>query len=129
MEQQTDRIAAQQEQPVPYLVAEVQSLRAERDRLNKALLAWEDREAAVCPEDVGFEEVIKALEAERDTLREALGQLVARQQNRAIELRLSAQGQGSTSYGQRVIAKAEGIEETLELFHGVSPQTAEETQG
>ena len=54
---------------IAYLVAEVQSLRAERDRLNKELLAWEDREAAVCPEDVGFEEVIKALEAELDTIK------------------------------------------------------------
>ena len=61
---------------VDALSAEVQSLRAERDRLNKALLAWEDREAAVCPEDVGFEEVIQRIGAERDTLREALAELV-----------------------------------------------------
>jgi DNA repair exonuclease SbcCD ATPase subunit len=109
---------------IPYLVAEVQSLRAERDRLNKALLAWEDREAAVCPEDVGFEEVIKALEAERDTLLEALEQLEAKWRDEAAKA-----GDGWPDEMDGLVIESFADELHAVLIAPLSPQTAEETQG
>ena len=62
-----------------YLIERIAALEAENAQLNAhcerfsaALMDWENREAAVCPEDVGFEEVFVALEAQVQQLREAL---------------------------------------------------------
>ena len=101
------------------VVAEVQSLRAERDRLNKALLAWEDREAAVCPEDVGFEEVIQRIRAERDTLREALTELTGLA--RDVLVWLPDNLPSSELYA--------AVDNLAVKIPPLAPQTAEETQG
>lgn len=42
-------------------LAQETAMREEILRLRAALLAWENREASVCPEDVGFVEYIGAL--------------------------------------------------------------------
>jgi len=42
--------------------------RAEIARLREELTAWEEREASVCPEDVGFVEYIGRLTAQRDAV-------------------------------------------------------------
>ena len=60
------------------LEAENAQLNAHCERFSAALMDWENREAAVCPEDVGFEEVFVALEAQVRQLREALEGLLAR---------------------------------------------------
>ncbi|HPT48365.1 MAG TPA: hypothetical protein PLM07_20975 [Candidatus Rifleibacterium sp.] len=44
----------------------------ERDELRRRLQALEEREAACCPEDVPFDEYIKALESKFEQMRDAL---------------------------------------------------------
>jgi len=48
--------------------ATISSLRALGNRLGEALATWEEREASVCPEDVGFEEYIGSLTSQRDSV-------------------------------------------------------------
>lgn len=57
------------------LEQQLQSQQGEIERLtncltdaNAALMDWENREGAVCPEDVGFEELIKTLRAKCDRM-------------------------------------------------------------
>ncbi len=52
--------------------AELARTKEERDRAQRDLANWEEREAACCPEDVAFDELIPALRADRDRLREDL---------------------------------------------------------
>jgi hypothetical protein len=55
----------------------IADLKAALKRANDSIMDWENREAAICPEDVGFEEVIKALRkalAERTRERDALAE-------------------------------------------------------
>jgi hypothetical protein len=61
------------------VIAERDALRAERDRLQQNVYDFENREALVCPEDVGCDEYIPLLkrkldeaEAENERLRDAL---------------------------------------------------------
>lgn len=44
----------------------------ERDELRRRLAEIEEREAACCPEDVPFDEYIRALESKFEQMREAL---------------------------------------------------------
>ncbi len=50
------------------LTTELAARTAERDAARQTILDHENRESSVCPEDVGFVEYIRALEAERDGL-------------------------------------------------------------
>ena len=66
-------MAVQAKIAITGLAMKCAALEAENRRLQKEVLNWEDREAACCPEDYGFEEVIKSLREENERLRQALG--------------------------------------------------------
>ena len=55
------------------VVADLQAKLEEKERFltdaNAALMDWENREAAICPEDYGFEEVIQRLRTENAALK------------------------------------------------------------
>ena len=59
------------------LEAELAARTEERDAARQTILDHENRESSVCPEDVGFVEYIRALEAERDGLAAALASIIA----------------------------------------------------
>jgi hypothetical protein len=59
---------------------------AEVERLRAAVLRYEEREAAVCPEDVSFEEVIRAQASTIAGLREALAPCYAKLAEAYIEI-------------------------------------------
>lgn len=48
--------------------ATIAALRTLATTLGEALATWEEREAAVCPEDVGFAEYIGSLTSQRDAV-------------------------------------------------------------
>ena len=54
------------------IAKERNKLRAENERLRAEDASWEEREAACCPEDVGFEDMIRYLRADVARLRDAL---------------------------------------------------------
>jgi len=55
---------------------EVVTANERADRLDKLVMEWENREANVCPEDVGFEEIIRILRAEIQRKDEALREVM-----------------------------------------------------
>jgi len=54
----------------------IDTLRSDRDHWKEACDDWEEREAAVCPEDYGFEEVIDQLRTGLTEAREQLAEAV-----------------------------------------------------
>jgi hypothetical protein len=54
------------------LLAALQQAEAERDAARAELDEWREREAACCPEDVGFDEYVAALTKQRDAARAQL---------------------------------------------------------
>ena len=52
------KVAVERYKPQP---SAEERLAAENEALKKKLTEWEEREAAICPEDVGFDEYIEAL--------------------------------------------------------------------
>jgi len=76
-------------------VAELRELRAENERLRAEDASWEEREAACCPEDVGFEDMIRYLRADVARLRAAL-----------IEIRGNTVISPGLGYGCRTVVNA-----------------------
>jgi hypothetical protein len=104
---------------VPYLVAEVQSLRAERDALKAKLGTWEDCSAQAEAVDRAHKCALK-VEAERDTLREALERA-----HRWLEMVDAMRGM-YFGLDHKIGENVDGCSFCAAL---ASPQTAEETKG
>ena len=75
-----------------YFRSQNDRLRTENERLNAIILNYENREASVCPENTPFEEVIKRLKGEVETLKRCLFQM----QNAAKDPKLVPQSPTST---------------------------------
>jgi|GEM_PF-4448073 len=69
---QWQRLAKVRNDQVHELINETMDLEAENERLRAEDAAWEEREAACCPEDVGFEDMIRYLRGDVARLRAAL---------------------------------------------------------
>jgi hypothetical protein len=63
---------------VAQLTRDLEAKRAAEAQVNllQIIISWQEREAAICPEDFGFEEVISTLRADLDKALEALGVLL-----------------------------------------------------
>jgi len=69
-------------------------LQDEYDALRKQLDEWEEKEAACCPEDFGFEEVIKSLQTKLDV---------------AISTLLYYRASGTNDWAEKALAKINKI--------------------
>jgi hypothetical protein len=72
VERDDAKLIAEMRNTLPALLNELEAGRRDRERLEAQLATWEEREAACCPEDVGFDEYIAALQRARERLLEAM---------------------------------------------------------
>jgi chromosome segregation ATPase len=98
--------------------AELERVRGERDRLRKFESDVEEREAAVCPEDVGFDEYIRVLDKKLSEYQfkafEQQERAESLQQENERLLKLHENGFEWTAHQQKELTNAEQRIATLE---------------
>jgi chromosome segregation ATPase len=98
--------------------AELERVRGERDRLRKFESDVEEREAAVCPEDVGFDEYIRVLDKKLSEYQfkafEQQERAESLQQENERLLKLHENGFEWTAHQQKELTNAEQHIATLE---------------